>query len=116
MQELLQIQEQNFSFLGEGSSLRGEFELEGTTHLASAVEGTLKMLGEDMTLTIEPKGSIKGKIICHDIEIYGHIEGEIQSTGVVTFFPSADFKGKIEALRIVIHPGAVINMEGKTLS
>lgn len=106
--------DQNFSFLGKGSSLTGRFNLKGPTHLFSYIEGEVKM-ADDSKLTIEREGKIKGKINCLNIDIHGTFEGIIEAKGKVTIFPSANISGQIIAEQLKIHPGATINFEGHTL-
>ncbi len=109
-----QFTDQNFSFLGKGSTMMGKFKLQGPTHLYSAIEGEVHM-GDDSHLTIGRDGKVKGKISCLNLDIHGSFEGIIESKGKVTIFPSAQVSGQIVAKEFKIHSGASINFEGHTL-
>ena len=114
MSDYIDIQNQDFSFIGLGSKLNGDFYFNGITHLASHLKGTINM--EDSSdLFFTPSANIEGKVVCHNLKIYGHFKGEIKATGTVSIFPSASFEGSIEASNLSIHPGSSVNMNGKTL-
>lgn len=110
----MEIKDQDFSFLGRGSFVSGTFKLKGPTHLFSVTEGEIIMLDE-ADLSIERDGEFKGKLICHNVDIYGEFEGILESTGKVTVYPPATITGKIQAKELVIYPGATVNMEGHTV-
>ncbi|MCP4911564.1 MAG: polymer-forming cytoskeletal protein [Oligoflexia bacterium] len=113
MSEIIHLKDQDYSFFGRGAKLKGEFNLQGVTHIAGQIEGDITMTGKEK-VTIEPSALINGTLKCHDIEIFGVFKGELLSTGKITVYPSATLSGKIQAQNISIHPGAVVNMEGKT--
>ena len=115
MSDIINIQDQEFSFFGEGSQIKGDFFLKGTTHLASRIEGSVEM-DRETNLIIEPEGSLKGTVKCFDLELYGAFNGEIEAKGTVTIYPSAKFDGKIITKNLVVFPGATVNMTGQTLN
>lgn len=110
----LNIKNQDFSFLGKGSTLCGEFVLGGTTHLQSKVEGKITM-SNDSNLVIEFDAVVKGELNGSNIEIYGQFEGNINSTGKVIIYPPAKVRGNIQAKSLEIHPGAQVNFDAHTL-
>lgn len=114
MSDYIQLRQQNFSFLGKDCKLTGTFEFVGATRFACHLEGELQMSAES-TLTIEREGKFNGVIDCFDLEVYGQVEGEIRSKGVVTLYSSAHFVGKIMAQGLKIYPGASVNMDGHTI-
>ena len=113
MADYINLQEQDFSFFGKGSRLKGSFNLSGSTHISSFIEGEIVMENE-ADLLIEKNGTIKGKVWFHNIEIYGAYEGVVKASGKVTLFPSAHVKGRIEAKELRIYPGAILNIDGHT--
>ncbi|MCK5074162.1 MAG: polymer-forming cytoskeletal protein [Bacteriovoracaceae bacterium] len=113
MTDYINIKEQDFSFWGQGSKIKGEFHLKGPTLLGSIVEGELVMT-DNAPLCVEREGSFKGTVKCHDIEIYGSFEGILQATGRATIYPSATLLGTIRAHDLIVHPGATLNIEGHT--
>ena len=113
MTELIPLKEQDYSFLSKGSQLKGEIRLKGISRLACSLEGELFM-DDQKTLTIESSGVVKGSLHCHDLEVHGQVEGEINSSGKVTLFPSARVKLHVKAKNLIIYPGAVVNMTAQT--
>ena len=63
---------------------------------------------------IEKNGAVTGEVTCNNIEVYGNFEGIIKASGKVTLYPSAEVKGRVEAMELRIYPGAVLNMDGHT--
>lgn len=104
----------DFSFYGKSCYMRGQFELHGPVKIQSKLEGEIDHVGEDL-LCIEPEGKIAGDIRCHDIHIFGEFEGNIIARGKVTLFPTAIVSGSIQSSKLVIHPGAVLNIKGNTV-
>jgi len=113
MPDYIDISEQDFSFLGKGSKIKGEFKLMGPTHLNSFVEGDIEMI-DNSDLSIEKDGSVTGRIKCHNIDIYGHFEGVLEASGRIVVYPSAGIKGEINASGLVVHPGATLNVDAHT--
>jgi len=114
MSEYINIQQQDFSFLGAGSSMSGQFKLKGTTRLASKIDGQITMCDE-ADLVIEHEGSFEGELNCHNVEIYGNFKGVLKSTGKVSIFPPATVEGNISAKTLKVLPGASLNFDGHTI-
>ncbi|MEC8624278.1 MAG: polymer-forming cytoskeletal protein [Bdellovibrionota bacterium] len=113
MADYINLKEQDFSFFGRGSKLNGRFHLSGSTHVSSLIEGEI-IMENNADLIIEKNGAITGEVTCNNIEIYGNYEGTIRASGKVTLYPSAEVKGRVEAMELRIYPGAVLNMDGHT--
>lgn len=110
----LNFDQQNFSIFGQENFIKGDFQLKGAIRISSFLEGHLKMQDQGK-ITIEPSGVFHGDIECYDIEIFGKIEGKINSKGNVIFQPGSRVDGQVEAEKISIYPGAIVNMQGETL-
>lgn len=104
------IKQQIFSQLGHLSKLKGSFHFCGVTRLNGAIEGDI-FIDTESTLYIERRGSIKGNIIGHQIEIFGRVEGDIQSAEKVIIHSSGVFQGTLKTQKLVVHPGAIVNIE-----
>ncbi len=104
---------QDYTFIGPGTHIQGSLTFKGDTKVAGHIKGEVRVQGE-IPLSIEPTGSVEGTIYCHNLSIYGEIKGDIHSQGTVSLFPSSRLDGQLEAANLVIHPGAVVNIEGKT--
>ncbi len=110
----MDLRDQNFSFVGIGSVIKGDITLQGPTHICATIEGDIQ-IEESHQLTIEPQGRIEGRIRCGDLNIYGEVIGDITSQGRVKVYPTGSVKGQIVAKLINIAPGAKVNMQGHTL-
>lgn len=110
----MDLRDQNFTFVGIGSVIKGDIVLNGPSHICSIIEGDIKM-AEEFQLTIEPQGRIEGRIRCGDLNIYGEVNGDITSQGKVKVYPTGKVKGQIIAKNLNIAPGAIVNMQGHTL-
>lgn len=109
------IHTQTFTTIGKSTSLKGNFNFVGTTHLLGTLTGEITMEG-NAKIILEIGSHTDGILQCSDVEIYGEFTGEIRSTGIVTFYPTAVVSGKIIAKSMEILPGAVINISGHTES
>lgn len=117
MEQFPYIKELEFTFMGKGSTLEGEFKLTGPCRIASHIKGELivnEVENKNNLISIESDGTIEGKVTCGDLELYGNFKGEIHSRGIVTIFPNAHFQGLIRASNLVIHPGSFVEMEAHT--
>lgn len=103
----------HYTVLGAKSRLIGDLELYGDTIVNSYVEGSIKVLGQGK-LVLERGCFIKGKIQASDIEIFGTVEGEIECSGLISIRSSAYVQGKITSARLVIYPGAIVEMQASS--
>jgi cytoskeletal protein CcmA (bactofilin family) len=107
------IQNQTFTTIGKLTSMNGNFNFVGTTHVLGNLSGEITVLG-NAKLVLEIGSSTNAVLTCTDLEIYGEFTGEIKSSGVVTLYPTAVVNGKIIAKSMEILPGAVVNINGHT--
>ena len=114
MSDYINIQQQDFSFMGEGSEISGKFKLKGSTRVASTIDGEITM-SDQADLVIEHAGSLTGDLNCHNVEIYGNFMGTLKSSGKVTIFAPATVEGDISAATLKVLPGASLNVNGHTL-
>lgn len=108
--EFESAQKLDFTFIGRESKLVGQFVFLGPTYLASHIEGEININGE-ASLRIEKMGFAKGTVRCHDIDIYGALEGKIISSGRVTIHSTANVKGEVHCKNLSIRPGATLELE-----
>lgn len=107
------IQNQEFTYIGKSTNLNGSFKFGGATHFQGQLEGDVT-IENNAKLILEIGSFTKGSLSCFDLDIYGEFKGEIQSSGLVTIYPTANFEGKIFAKSLEILPGAIVNMNGHT--
>lgn len=109
----LQLENQDFTFLGQNSAFKGEWKLQGPSFIAGKIEGTVIMLSNS-PLTLEREGQFSGEFQGADFHIYGCFSGEIKSTATVVIHTNAEVEGKVKAQNIVVHPGARANIDAQT--
>jgi cytoskeletal protein CcmA (bactofilin family) len=97
----------HYNVLGSNSSLKGDLILSGDAIITSSIEGSIEMKGEGK-LVLERGSYVKGKIKAIDLEIFGEVEGDIESNGLVSIRSSAHVTGTIKSRRLVIYPGAIV--------
>ena len=114
MDNLISIEEQEFTLIGKKTRLQGVFNFSGLTHIAGHIEGDIHIKDKSL-LTIEESSKVEGKINCKDLKVFGKIKGEVNATGKVEIFPSGNLSGIIKSQNLVIHPGAIINIDGHTI-
>jgi cytoskeletal protein CcmA (bactofilin family) len=103
----------HYNVIGKGSLIIGELNLSGDTIINSHVEGNINITNEGK-LIIERGSHIKGKIISFDLDIFGQVEGEIVCKGLLSIRSSGVISGKVQADRLVIYPGAEVEMMATT--
>ena len=100
----------HYNILGSQSTLRGEIKLSGDTILKSFIEGNIEVSGHGK-LVLERGSRVKGNIKAIDLEIFGDVDGEIHCSGVVSIRSSAHVQGRIKSNKLVIYPGAIVELE-----
>jgi cytoskeletal protein CcmA (bactofilin family) len=103
----------NFNVFGSRCDFKGEFNLRGDTTISSKIEGQINMVDEGK-ITIEREGEVEGILYCHDLDIFGKLNGHVKANGRVVVRSSADVSGNIQADQLTVYPGAVLNIEGHT--
>lgn len=99
----------NYNVLGVKSKIVGDVVLSGDSIITSTVEGSIEVR-EEGKLVLERGSFVKGKVKALDLEIFGQVEGEIECSGLVSIRASAHVTGSIKSARLVIYPGAVVEM------
>ena len=100
----------HYNVLGAKSKITGDLILSGDSIINSIIEGTIEVQ-EQGKLILERGSIVKGKIKAIDLEIFGSVEGEIECTGLLSIRSSAFVQGKIKSGRLVIYPGAIVEMD-----
>ena len=99
----------HYNVLGVKSKVIGNLALSGDAIITSYVEGSIEVI-DSGKLVLERGSFVKGKIKAIDLEIFGQVEGEIECSGVVSIRSSAQVTGSIKSARLVIYPGAIVEM------
>lgn len=107
------FKKQNYNFIGHNTDLEGELKFTGDTIIHSKVAGTL-IMQDNGDLIFERDSYFEGTIFCHDLEVFGQIKGTIKASGTLSIRSSASVSGNIQAAKLVVYPGAVLNVESHT--
>ena len=103
----------HYNILGSKSKIKGDLVLSGDAIITSHIEGNISIL-EEGRLVLERGSFVKGKINAIDLEIFGQVEGDINCTGLVSIRSSAQVQGSIKSARLVIYPGAIVEMQASS--
>jgi cytoskeletal protein CcmA (bactofilin family) len=101
----------HYNVVGLQSEVVGVLKLKGDTIFNGVIDGELHMI--EGKLVLERGSKIKGKIVAHEIEVFGEVLGDIFCSGKLSFRSSAKFDGDIQSNSLVIYPGAQINMHAQ---
>jgi cytoskeletal protein CcmA (bactofilin family) len=99
----------NYNILGVNSNLRGDLVLTGDSVITASIEGSIE-IKDNGKLILERGSYIKGKIKAIDLEVFGTVEGEIECSGLASIRSSASVIGKLTSSRLVIYPGAQVEL------
>ena len=103
----------NYNVIGIKSNILGNLVLFGDTIINCQVEGNIEI--KDKGKLILERGSfVKGKNKAIDLEIFGNVEGEIDCSGLVSIRSSAEVTAEIKSERLVIYPGAIVEMKAQS--
>lgn len=102
-----------YNVLGEKSRVKGDMILSGDAIITAFIEGSIEVK-EEGKLVLERGSFVKGKIKAIDLEIFGSVEGEIECSGLVSIRSSAHVTGSIKSGRLVIYPGAMVEIQANS--
>jgi cytoskeletal protein CcmA (bactofilin family) len=94
------------SMLGEGCSFRGKMFLRGEVRLGGSIEGEII---SEHDLIIEQSADIRAHIDGYNIQVCGHVTGNINSRGILILTPSANVTGNITTANLIVESGAVMH-------
>ena len=114
MSNILNINEQDYVFIGQQSIIKGSLSFYGETRIAGTVVGDISTLSSS-PLTIEPHGKVEGDITCHDITVFGEVSGSISASGTLTVHPYGKVTGTVSANSFAFKPGSIINIDGQVI-
>lgn len=99
----------HYNVLGVRSKVVGDLIVSGDTIITSSIVGSIEMI-DSGKLVLERGSKVKGRIKAIDLEIFGEVDGDIECSGLVSIRSSAHVSGSIKSARLVIYPGAVVEM------
>jgi cytoskeletal protein CcmA (bactofilin family) len=104
------FKKQNYTVIGIASLIEGDLTLSGDVIIHSHIKGTITIKAPGK-VTLERASHLEGTINCEDIDVFGKVEGNINSTGTLTVRSSANVSGTIKSGQLTVYPGAILNME-----
>jgi len=103
----------HYNVFGAKTRINGDIILAGDAIINSSIEGSIE-IKDTGKLVLERGSFVKGKIKAIDLEIFGQVEGDIECSGLVSIRSSAVVTGSIKSGRLVIYPGAVVEMNASS--
>lgn len=103
----------NFTVIGSEANLEGELRFSGDVLVNGSIKGTITV-ENGAKLTLERTGNIEGFVYCGEFEVFGKVQGTIDSSENLVVRAGANVSGIINAKTISISPGATVNMDGHT--
>lgn len=100
-----------FTLMGKYCEYEGDIKIKGEAIINCKIKGSITVT-DNSKITIERDAQIEGNIYCQDIEVFGTINGSINSQGSLTVRSNAKVYGNIHAQQLSIYPGAILNIEG----
>ena len=94
------------SIIGEGTTLRGEFDLNGLLRIDGIFYGKVKTNGK---VLVGKNGVAECTIISGTVGIGGKVNGDILATERITLLSTGELIGNIKTPRLVIEEGVVFD-------
>jgi cytoskeletal protein CcmA (bactofilin family) len=94
------------SIIGEGTTLRGDFELNGLLRIDGVFHGKVRTSGK---VLIGRNGNAECTIVAGTVVVGGKVKGEIIATERITLLSTGVMIGSIVTPRLIIEEGVVFN-------
>jgi cytoskeletal protein CcmA (bactofilin family) len=105
----MELEQINYSYLGEFGLLKGEIRLLGPTYIECEIQGHLEVI-DDALVTLGRKSRLNGTLQCSYLEVFGRVQGTLRVHETLTLHPSAIVEGEIFAKNLIIRPGAKVTL------
>lgn len=93
-----------FNTIIQGTSIEGNIISKGNIRFDGRLKGTIQCEGK---VVVGPDGWVEGNIVCHQADISGKVQGNLQVKDLVTLKNTSDVTGDIVTGKLSIEPGAV---------
>jgi cytoskeletal protein CcmA (bactofilin family) len=94
------------SIIGEGTTLRGDFELNGLLRIDGTFFGSVRTTGK---VLIGKNGTSECDIVAGTIVVGGKVTGNIVATEKITLLSTGEVFGSITTPRLVVEEGVLFN-------
>ena len=96
------------NLLSEGVIVEGNIQTPRDIRIDGTLVGTVHTDGR---LVLGPSSRVTGKVNSPNIDVFGNVEGDIVSTGIVVLRAKSNVKGTISTATMVVEARAVFNGE-----
>ena len=100
------------NLLSEGVIVEGDIQTPRDIRIDGTLVGTVHTDG----LVLGPSSRVTGKVNSPNIDVFGNVEGDIVSTGIVVLRAKSNVKGTISTATMVVEAGAVFNGESNMIA
>jgi len=94
------------SIIGEGTTLKGEFDLNGLLRIDGKFFGKVKTSGK---VLVGKNGFAECSIVAGIVVIGGKVKGEVFASEKITLLSTGEMTGTIKTARLVIEEGVIFN-------
>lgn len=94
------------TIIGKGTTIEGNIETLGNISVDGKLIGNLRTKAK---LNLGGAAEVEGNIMAQNAEIAGHIKGVVEVSDLLILKPSAVIDGDINANKLKVEEGAVIN-------
>ena len=101
------------SRISDGTLIKGEISSHSDIRLDGQVEGRLYSEGR---VVVGENASVKGTILCGDLDLWGSVEGEIFVRNVLSLKGTASVLGDLHVRKLQVEMGASVNGTCKMIS
>ena len=101
------------SRISEGTVIKGEVFSPSDIRIDGTFEGKIISKGR---VVVGEKATIKGDIICENIDIWGKLEGCVYTKDTLSLKEGCQLDGNINVRRLAVELGAVLNGTCKTIT
>ena len=96
------------NILSEDAVVEGDIQTPRDIRIDGSLVGTVCTDGR---LILGPSSRVTGKVNSPNINVFGNVEGDIVSTGIVVLRAKSNVKGTISTATMLVEAGAVFNGE-----
>lgn len=97
------------TIVGQNTTVKGDLVFSGMMHLLGTVEGSISSTSDNDTLIISESGKLNGTLKTGNLNINGHVEGDITVSGKMEVASKARINGNIFYVNIEMETGSQIN-------
>ena len=98
------------SYVGQGDSFHGDFQLTGALRVDGSVSGTVRSTTQ---VIIGPTGHIKTNVEAESVIVSGRVDGNIYALDFVHLLKNARVMGDIVAANLLVDEGVIFEGRAK---